>query len=47
MVMPASGGLVASPSQRPAQREREAGAGDQPGGGLLSQSGEPGGLGDR
>jgi hypothetical protein len=46
VVVPAGGGLVASPSQRPAQDEREPGAGDQPGGGLPGQCGEPGGLGD-
>ena len=47
VVVPAGGGLVASPPQRPAQGGREPGAGEQPGGGLPGQCGEPGGLGDR
>jgi hypothetical protein len=44
VVMPAGGGLVQPPLERPAEREGWAGAGDQPGGGL---PGEPGGFGER
>ena len=46
VVMPAGDGLVQPPSDRPAERESQAGAGDQPGGVLPGQAGEPGGLGD-
>src|SRR5712691_3326416 len=44
--MPAGGGLVQPSPQRPAQREGQAGAGDEPGGVLPGEAGEPGGLGD-
>jgi hypothetical protein len=47
VVVPAGGGLVPSPAGGPAQREGEPGAGDQPGGVVRGQAGEPGGLGDR
>jgi hypothetical protein len=46
-VVPAGGGLVPPSPQRPAQREGQPEAGDQPGGVLRGQAGEPGGLGDR
>jgi hypothetical protein len=46
-VVPAGGGLVASSAGGPAQGEGEPGAGDEPGGVLLCQAGQPGGLGDR
>ena len=47
MVVPAGGGLVAASAGGPAQREGEAGAGDQPGERLGGgQAGQPGGLGD-
>ena len=35
------------PPERPAEREGQAGAGDQPGGVLPGEAGEPGGLGER
>jgi len=44
--MPAGGGLVQPSPQRPAQREGQASAGDDPGGVLPGEAGEPGGLGD-
>jgi hypothetical protein len=44
--MPAGDGLVQPSSAGPAQREGQAGAGDQPGGVLPGEAGEPGGLGD-
>src|SRR6266498_1487295 len=47
--MPAGGGLVQPPPQRPAQREGQAGAADEPGGvlaGEAGEAGEAGGLGD-
>src|SRR6266542_1628389 len=47
--MPAGGGLVQPPPQRPAQREGQAGAADEPGGvlaGGAGEAGEAGGLGD-
>ena len=44
--MPAGDGLVQPSPEGPAQREGEAGAGDQPGGVLPGEDGEPGGLGD-
>src|SRR5487761_521153 len=47
VVVPAGGGLVPPPPGRPAQREGEPGAGDQPCGVVRGQAGEPGGLGDR
>src|SRR3974377_1795857 len=47
VVVPAGGGLVPSSPQRPAQREGEPGAGDEPGGVSRGEAGEPGGLGDR
>jgi hypothetical protein len=46
-VVPAGDGLVPPPLDGPVQREGEAGAGDQPGGGLPGETGQPGGLGDR
>jgi len=46
-VVPAGDGLVPPPLEGPAQREGEAGTGDQPGGVLPGESGEPGGLGGR
>src|SRR5260370_28403892 len=45
--MPAGGGRVQPPRERPAEREGQAGAGDQPGGVLPGEAGEPGGLGER
>src|SRR5260370_1108735 len=44
---PAGGGLVQPPRERRAAREGRAGAGDQPGGVLPGEAGEPGGLGER
>jgi hypothetical protein len=46
-VVPAGGGLVPPSPQRPAQREGQPEAGDQPGDVLRGQAGEPDGLGDR
>src|SRR6266568_8322633 len=40
------GGLVQPSPQRPAQREGQAGAADQPCGVLAGEAGEPGGLGN-
>jgi hypothetical protein len=45
-VVPAGGGLVQPPAERPAEREGQAGAGDQAGGVLAGEAGEPGGLGE-
>ena len=47
VVVPSGGGLVAPSAGGPAQGEGEPGAGDQPGGGLRGQAGQPRGLGDR
>src|SRR3974390_3376313 len=47
VVMPAGDGLVQPSPDRPAEREGQAGAGDQSGGVLPGEAGEPGGLGDR
>ena len=47
VVVPAGDGLVPPSPGGPVQREGEAGAGDQPGGVLPGETGEPGGLGDR
>ena len=47
VVVPAGGCLVLPSPGGPAQREGEAGAGDQPGGVLRGEAGEAGGLGDR
>src|SRR5271156_2101793 len=47
VVVPAADGLVPPSLEGPVQRGGEAGAGDQPGGVLPGESGEPGGLGDR
>ena len=44
--MPAGDGLVQPSPDRPAEREGQAGAGDQSGGVLPGEAGEPGGLGD-
>src|SRR5262249_49917614 len=44
--MPAGDGLVQPSPEGPAQREGQAGAGDQPGGELPGEAGEPGGLRD-
>ena len=45
-MVPAGDGLVQPSPDRPAERESQAGAGDQPGGVLPGEAGEPGGLGD-
>ena len=47
VVVPAGDGLVPPSLDGPVQREGEASAGDQPGGVLPGETGEPGGLGDR
>ena len=47
VVVPAGNGLVPPSPGGAAQREGEAGAGDQPDGVLPGEAGEPGGLGDR
>ena len=44
--MPAGDGLVQPSPDRPAEREGQAGAGDQPGGVLPGEADEPGRLGD-
>ncbi len=44
--MPAGGGLVAPSPGGPAQGEGEPGAGDEPGGVIRGEAGQPGGLGD-
>src|SRR5262249_21386452 len=46
VVMPAGGGLVQPSPEGPAKREGKAGAGDQRGGVLPGEDGEPGGFGD-
>src|SRR5271166_2545614 len=46
VVVPSGAGLVAAPPPGPAQVEGEAGAGDEPGGVLAGEAGQPGGLGD-
>ena len=46
-MVPAGDGLVPPSLDGPVQREGEASAGDQPGGVLPGETGEPGGLGDR
>jgi hypothetical protein len=46
-VVPSGGGLVPPSPGGPAQREGEAGAGNEPCGVLHGEAGEPGGLGDR
>ena len=46
-MVPSGGGLVPPSPGGPAQCEAEAGAGDEPGGVLHGEAGEPGGLGDR
>ena len=45
-MVPSGAGLVAAPPPGPAQVEGEAGAGDEPGGVLAGEAGQPGGLGD-
>ena len=47
MVVPPGGGLVPPAPGGPAQPERQAGRGEQPGRPVGGQAGEPGGLGDR
>ena len=47
VVVPAGDGLVPPSPDGPVQREGEGGAGDQPGGVLPGETGEPDGLGDR
>ena len=47
VVVPAGDGLVPPSLDGPVQREGEAGAGDQPGGVLPGETGEPGGLAGR
>ena len=46
MVVPPGGGLVPPAPGRPAQPERQAGAGEEPGRVVGGQAGEPGSLGD-